>query len=252
MIDKILPYIMKFKSALFDVPEQTRRPEQPTEALNSDGTQIKDQYAYLKESSRNHAFMDGVNQHPRSTPKGTSLSRHTNDEAILSIRCVRQFWWWAGPTAAAVFSGFVIPFAVVLIFASFDTEANAIGWILLFACIFGLFISYQTTRVWLEIIIHKDKISVGNRVFDRAHTSGFRTGYSIDTEDGLKNDFMDQSMGFSGLRLSYGPWGEDLPYLVNKYHSAEILVWLNAIMDNVGKPEPAAQDLEAGRKKDTF
>lgn len=188
---------------------------------------------------------------PRHTPKGTKLITANNREALFQIRCARQLWWWLAPIIAVTFCIFVVPFALVAIFALYDPAVNVIGWLLLGACIASLGASYYFTRIWLPITVDKDAITIGNQAFARTRAGGFRLGYTIEGKD-MKNDYMDHSMGLAGLRLAYGPWGEDLPYLVNKYHSAEIVIWMNGIVSAVGAPAPAKHDLEKGRKVEEF
>lgn len=220
------------------------------DALSMDGT---NPLAYLKEKRQAVVGFETRSAEPRRTPKGTRVQKQTPDEAIFQIRAAKQFWWWFGPAIAIGISFFMIPFSFVLIAAMYDPGANTIGIILLLVCLGGMVASYLMTRVWLTVLVRKDQMRVGAKVYDRKYVSGFSIGYSLKTDDkALMNDFKDQTLGLSGLRLRYGRWGDDIPYLVNQYHAAEIVIWANEIIASVGAPAPKEHDPKAGRTKDMF
>ena len=56
----------------------------------------------------------------------------------------------------------------------------------------------------------------------------------------------DHFMGVSGLRVAYGRWGDDLDYMVNKYHAPEYVVWMNEVIAEVGKVKGLACDPHGG------
>ncbi|MEE4212424.1 MAG: hypothetical protein V2I43_24535 [Parvularcula sp.] len=197
--------------------------------------------AYLRERRETH-HLTGAKVVPRQYPKGVSVSRISKQEAILYLRCLRPIWWWLAPLIALCFSvpvGFIG--IMILLF-----DDSIFGLVPLLIAIAAAVFGFLYPRVSLPITVQPDAIKVGNQVFDRNYVFGFRVGYTIESDDKtLKNDFLDQSMGFASLRLAYGRWGEDLPYLVNKYHSGEIVIWVNEVIDSVGAPP--AKDIDSGK-----
>ncbi|MCA1241470.1 hypothetical protein LC092_03360 [Stappia stellulata] len=120
------------------------------------------------------------------------------------------------------------------------------------------------TMVWawlkghpkLKIIAKPDTLQVAHLIFDHQHYHGMRIGYEVQGEAvniGAFNTVMgDHFMGVSGLRVAYGRWGEDLDYMVNKYHAPEYVVWMNEVIAEVGKPAPKEHDPSQGVKKAEF
>ena len=188
---------------------------------------------------------------PRETPKGTTLVKHTDDEVIMRVRFVLQYWWPFLPVLLFAFTIFGAPAlgtAVGFMISSWDTNLVPITvTAFVLASIFATIVAVKRTRGEVTVIVQPDKIKFGDKVYDRRYHNGMRIGYTIDDggDDSLKTDFLDQQMGFAALRLTYGRWGEDLPYLVNKYHSAEIVIWMNELIASVGAP--AQRDIDPSR-----
>jgi hypothetical protein len=104
---------------------------------------------------------------------------------------------------------------------------GAYFWVFLILGIIS-YICIRKAFPWITLIATPQYIKVGKLYFDRGHYGGMRIGYEIDTGMALlKNDFHDLGVGLQALRLSYGLWGEDLPFLVNRYHAAEIVIWMS-------------------------
>jgi len=195
----------------------------------------------------------------RDRPKGTKLIRATNDTVKVKFKAAVRFWWklswllWPLYIAATVFGfgiaagsnfyrriaeartnflfdeGIIDVLGIVLQSLLLGLQ-NAIAWAIVVSPIAWLIM--VLTRPWVRVYADREKVVVGRQSFDRRHFGGLRIGYEIKTGDALlKNDFHDLDIGLQGLRLVYGPWGEDLPYLVNKYHANEIVLWLNLMID---------------------
>jgi len=187
---------------------------------------------------------------PRSTPKGTTLVKQSDDEVIMTVRYVLQFWWPWLPVALLAFTIVgAAPLGSFIGVAISDWDSNRVpGTVMVFVLgsLIATIIAYRNTRGEVPIVAQADKIKVGDKVFDRRHYGGMRMGYTVESDDGaLKNDFLDQQMGYAALRLSYGRWGEDLPYLVNKYHAPEIVIWMNELIDSMGAAP--AKDVDAAK-----
>jgi hypothetical protein len=204
----------------------------------------------------------------RQHPKGTRLVAQTDTSVTLRFKAVIRFWW------KAVFLMFVLcalsPFlgaGLGLLAAAAEAEQslsrgvlsrNGSGivttWTVMtpLAVIALTILVFRLTRPWVEVYADRDHIRVGDQSFDRRHYGGMRLGYEIQTSDGmLKNDFHDLDIGLQGLRLVYGPWGEDLPYLVNKYHANEIVLWLNFKIGETAAPAPNPV-AESGARSHSF
>ncbi|WP_157946891.1 hypothetical protein [Thalassobius sp. I31.1] len=122
----------------------------------------------------------------------------------------------------------------------------------LFTCAAFYFVaavSYFWTRPWVKIVVTPNTIRYGSRFFHREFHDGMRLGYSTNETD-LKNKLLEGSFGTVAMRLTYGRWGEDLPYLVNKYHADEIVIWMNEIINSVGAPIDVRHDPYAGEKSE--
>lgn len=139
-----------------------------------------------------------------------------------------------------------------------NNYSKALGILILFTIApIGVAIwAYSMAHFELEILATKDRLKVGKLIFDRAISGGILTGYESGGET-IKDGVFDFSIGAGitkviALRVSYGPWGEDTNYLVNGYHAAEYVVWLNHMIAAVGAPPPREHDLASGRRKENF
>ena len=105
----------------------------------------------------------------------------------------------------------------------------------------------------VRVVIQKDRVLVGNHLFDRQHFSGFRKGYEDNGPNDSGGNYFDKTFAMSTtLRFQYGRWGEDLEYMVNNYHASEYVIWMNAVIAEVGKPEPKEIDAKQGQRKQVF
>ena len=198
--------------------------------------------------------------HPvRTTPKGTYVGTANRRGATLHVKSAIRFWYWFLPTSLLISSFVIAPFLggwlgyVSASNSRFYDEEVATGIFLMVGVFIALtIVSYFLTRPWVTIVITPDTITYGSTKYAREHHNGMRIGYTIEGVDELKNDFFDISFGLQAIRLTYGRWGEDLPYLVNKYHAAEIVIWMNELIAEVGAPEPKENDPAKGRQSEEF
>lgn len=101
----------------------------------------------------------------------------------------------------------------------------------------------------LVIEASREGVEVGEYKFKWEHLSGLRLGYSAGGKE------MENRQGpYSGFRMSYGPWGYDLPYMVRGYYSAAYVVWVNMMLQTVDHVpfEGKVNSPEEGFKKDLF
>lgn len=179
---------------------------------------------------------------------------------MFELKTVRKFWWAVAPMIASVVAALLLPLSAILAVASADPFRGSPPQFLLFGVIalaMGLALIYYSiiiTRPWIRIEGTKEHIRVygkdATKTFDRAHFGGMRSGYSIQTESAvLSSDFTSSNFNLAGLRVSYGPWGEDLPYLINGYHSVGLILWMNMALGSVDMPPPKAHDPSQGREE---
>lgn len=196
-------------------------------------------------------------QTPSQTPNGTRLVKQADDEVIMTVRYVLQFWWPWLPIGLLLFTIFGAPLVGAGVGAIIsDWQYNRIPGAIVFfvlGSIAATVLAFLRTRGEVTVIAQEDKIQFGHKVYDRRYFGGMRIGYTVDTNDGsLKEHFLDQQMGYAALRLTYGRWGEDLPYLVNKYHAPEIVIWMNELIASVGAPPPKDIDASQGLRGQIF
>lgn len=197
--------------------------------------------------------------YPRETPNGTMLLEASSEKARIRVKSAIRYWCWVLPGALSIASLLIgIPLGAAIGYSIFEDNPNSwqlnpVSYMVWGSIITtGLFIavavySFFATRPWVLITIDPKTIRYGSYKFDRRYHEGMQIGYETG-ETELKNSFFDQSFGAQTLRLTYGPWGEDLPYLVNSYHAPEIVIWMNRIIENVGAPPAKRSDPYAGRK----
>lgn len=196
---------------------------------------------------------------PRKTPVGTYTRKVNGEEAIVYVRVLNRLGWWLVPLIGSLFT-LLAAWPIGMYFAAEIAPWQRMAQYMLWGAIIGAALSAGATlwltlaqRFWMEIVIQEERVKINGTTYDRNLTSGFRMGYTIESDsNALKQSFQDMSMGFTGLRFSYGPWGEDLPYVMNKYHGAEIVIWLNELMAGVGAREPGNNEPQTGHRAEIF
>lgn len=108
----------------------------------------------------------------------------------------------------------------------------------------------------LEIRATPSQLRVGHMVFDRAYYRGMRLGYS-DPNESIKAKAFGFGIGEGwgggiALRVAYGRWGENTPYLINGYYAVSYINWMNEQIAAVGAPEPSGTDYALGRREENF
>ena len=103
--------------------------------------------------------------------------------------------------------------------------------------------------VYPRIRIRADEkgITVHDRVYSWDKAQGFRLGYSL---GGVERE--DTQWRYSGLRMAYGNWGDDLPYMVRHYYAPAYIVFLNGLLENIAPRGPADDAAETGIKPVLF
>lgn len=192
----------------------------------------------------------------RSSPKGTRVETQSEGSVTLCFKAAIRFWWPL-PYAVIVCAVVVgLPLGWILgatLRSPFEPyNGGPLFWtIAIFAA--ATVASFRLTRPWVKLVANKRYIHIGPYYFDRDHYGGMRVGYELQTGASvLKNDFHDLSIGLQAIRLTYGPWGEDLPYLVNGYHANAIVLWLNLMIASVDEPPVGPTSSEHGKRTQAF
>lgn len=197
----------------------------------------------------------------RPYPRGIYLDKQSPDELVFRLKSIHRRWRFA---AASIFivSLFLVPALGSFLGIQYDEYGFVRGWspvptvILIILVIAGMIWAWRKGHPKVQITATADTIKVANLIFDRQHYGGMRIGYDVQGEAvkiGAFDTVMgDHFMGVSGLRVAYGRWGEDLDYMVNKYHAAEYVVWMNEQIEAIGRPEPKQHNPAKGRKKAEF
>ena len=87
----------------------------------------------------------------------------------------------------------------------------------------------------IRITADQKEIRVHGRQYGWDTAKGFRLGYSL---GGVERT---DSQGFyAGLRMAYGPWGDDLPFMVRDYYAPAYIMFLNQALQSV---QPRAVDI---------
>lgn len=172
----------------------------------------------------------------------------------ISIPCVRKTWWILFAPSAVLGLFLSIFFGITLGFGV-DYALGRTYWmpdkLLIFLVIttIALYFLYRFCypRISIEASI-SEGIIIGQYGFDWDKTQGLRLGYSAGGKDHKHEQLI-----YDGLRMTYGAWGFDLPYMVHRYHAAAYVVWINIMLETVGQnPENALNDPQAGFIKDLF
>ncbi|WP_037952998.1 hypothetical protein, partial [Sulfitobacter donghicola] len=57
---------------------------------------------------------------------------------------------------------------------------------------------------------------------------------------------------YKGLRMAYGQWSHDLPYMVSDYYSAAYVVWVNQLLETIQTNPETVNDTAAGIKQQMY
>ncbi len=194
----------------------------------------------------------------RKSPVGTRLLDHSNDQAIMTVQTAIRFWCWAAPALCMSTIIVTLPIGIFSgVQNSLDRYGQAnvfLGANIFWGCFIALatsasltYMAYTSTRPNVRVEVTKDMVKFGSYNFDRKFASGLRSGYSSG-ETELKTSIVQPKFGVAALRFGYGPWGEDLKYMVDAHYVDDICIWMNLIIDSVGAPEPKENDAQEGRK----
>jgi len=168
----------------------------------------------------------------------------------ITVPAVRRTWWWLGLFALV---GMWLVFVPIIAVASVDASGyyvsiNYSGFAFWIAALVAV-----SVIVWMllfpriRITADPQRITVHDRVYDWKTAQGFRIGYSV---GGVERT--DKQGGFSGFRMAYGPWGDDLPFLLPTYYAPAYVMFLNEALEGVQPRSAYEQAGETGIKPVLF
>lgn len=187
-------------------------------------------------------------------PRGIRvLSPPDGDHFKVSIPTALQTWWLLPFIAIPFLAFFAISIGLAMSFVG--PTFNTRGYFNPFPLSVGIIVTLiGSWAIWMfcfprvTIEADRDGVTVGKYNFDWRAIQGFRIGYSA---GGVERE--NTQLLYQGLVLGYGPYGFDLPYMVRKYYAAYYVVWLNDMLDTIGKDDNAgAHDPKSGFKKAMF
>ena len=179
----------------------------------------------------------------RELPRFLTVPQFTKGESFtIIIPTARRTWWWV---LGFVVVGLWLVLVPMIFYASigggYDARGNwsapavnPVTFALWLLPLLGL-----TWVVWwwsfprIRITADHEKIRVHDRVYDWDKAGGFRMGYSI---GGIERS--DEQGPYAGMRMAYGPWGDDLPFLLRKYYAPAYIMFLNQALKEIEPRTP--------------
>jgi len=193
----------------------------------------------------------------RPYPRFASLPEFTQGEGFLAtIPTVRRSWWIVGLLGIAALWLTFIPVGIGLSFVAPTWERN--GYFtpipLLIAIGVLVAVSYAILRAIfprIKIMADRSEIRVGKFRYDWNTAAGMRVGYSIGgVERSSEQGFL--WFQYTGMRMAYGQWGHDLPYMVSSYYSVAYAAWINQLLETIQHDRESVNDAAAGIKQELY
>ncbi|WP_114964084.1 hypothetical protein [Tritonibacter mobilis] len=191
-------------------------------------------------------------------PRGIRVLCPSDGERFrVSIPTALRTWWIVPFLAIPAFVLIAISIGLLMSFVApgYTSRGYTDGYFTPVPLLIGIVVALAGSWfIWMQcfprvtIEATPEGVTVGKYCFDWRAIEGFRIGY---TAGGIERE--NTQLGFQGLVLGYGPYGFDLPYMVRKYYAAYYVIWLNDMLDTIGKDANAgAHDPKSGFKKAMF
>lgn len=193
----------------------------------------------------------------RPYPRFANLPEFTQGEGfVATIPTVRRSWWIVGLLGIAALWFTFIPVGIGLSFVAPTWERN--GYFtpipLLIAVGVLVAVSYAILRAIfprIKITADRSEIHVGKFHYDWNTAAGMRVGYSIGgVERSSEQGFL--WFQYTGMRMAYGQWGHDLPYMVSSYYSVAYAAWINQLLETIQHDSESVNDAAAGIKQELY
>lgn len=198
----------------------------------------------------------------RPHPRFADLSEFSKGESFTaSVPTVIKTWWVVGLFAIAALWLTIIPMLIVwstrgwytdnrgnFFEASFSYTSFLLGVAVLLAATYAIL---RAIFPRITITATRDGISVGKYRYSWDNAEGLRAGYSVGgVEKSDEQGFF--WFKYKGLRMAYGQWSHDLPYMVSDYYSAAYVVWVNQLLETIQTNPETVNDTAAGIKQQMY
>lgn len=184
----------------------------------------------------------------RPRPRFMKVESRDEQSFSVTIPTARRTWW---AVCLVLIVGVWFFFTPMLFYMSWEGESytntgydpgglNAPLFFFLLMVLVGIsYILWRIAFPRIRIAAKDGKMTVYNRQYDLAIAQGFRDGYSLGgVERSAKQGL------YSGLRVHYGRWGDDLPFLVRSYYAPAYIVFLNRALTDVRPVSPGEREVK--------
>jgi len=203
----------------------------------------------------------GATLEPRPMPAGAKIHYQGEDGVKLSVPGYRRNFalWLTGLIGFFWFVG--IP---AIMFLPFTRGTGRYGqawadrswfWTIVLVMMLAGFcvwaFRFLKPRVVITARDNRVRVASGDGegvVFDTAHYSGMRKGFEM--KSGKVKDQAGLGI-FTGLRVGYGEWGEETPFMFQKMRGLEYIIWMNGMIEPV-VTGGAVHESEFGEREQSF
>lgn len=195
----------------------------------------------------------------RQLPRFFELREYVEGQSFKAvIPVVRASWFTFG--AIALFLVWFVLLPLISFMATFSGAFDSRGgfrppsfsypmFIIGVLVCLGLTWLIITQLIIRRIVIKADhsKIVVHDRVYYWNNAEGFRLGYSI---GGIERSA--RVWNYQGIRMQYGPYGDDIPFMVHDFYAPVYVIFLNQLLSAVQPRTIADRTAETGIKEVFF
>ena len=193
----------------------------------------------------------------RPHPRFADLSEFSKGESFTaSVPTVIKTWWVVGLFGILALWIIFVPVGIGFSIVAPTWERNGYFNPLPIIIMIGVLIvaTYAILRAIfprIAITATRDGISVGKYRYSWDNAEGLRAGYSVGgVEKSDEQGFF--WFKYKGLRMAYGQWSHDLPYMVSDYYSAAYVVWVNQLLETIQTNPETVNDAAAGIKQQMY
>ena len=218
-------------------------------------------WAFVPNIENKLSMIRGNALEPRPMPAGAKIHYQGEDGVKLSVPGYRRKLVMWGLLFAGIVFFVAIPSIAALPVDRWEGrygqqygERSWFGTILLVSMTLGFCVwAYRFLKPRVVITARDNRIRVagGNSegmVFDTAHYSGMAQGYEM--KSGKVKDQPGLGL-FTGLKVTYGNWGEETPFMFQKGRGLEYILWMNQLIEPV-ITGGAVHESEIGERAQAF
>lgn len=206
----------------------------------------------------------------RDVPKGAKILAVNERESVtVELPTAIQYWWTLPYGAApALFFVAYLPLGSILGGMLAVQSSALLGFVwaglgITLAVVAGVMTFFSLRRLThpkIRIHVTQEAVHLGKLMIPRdANFGGIWAGGEQTAQrdsDGKSmhpvTSFKREGMMWTELRVSYGRWGETLPYMMPKDEAYDYVLWLAEILEWVSKPDARENIPEAGIRAQAF